>query len=72
MMRASTKAQTGNCVSQTSIATTPHTNMVTAKDISIYHIRSLNGRTKDENIPPIGDFLVYRHEASVDIRLFGE
>ena len=46
--------------------------MVTAKVISIYYIRSINGRTKDENIPPIGDFLVYRHEASVNIRLFGK
>ena len=34
MVRARTKAQTGNCVSQTSMAMTPDTNMDTVKGVS--------------------------------------
>ena len=41
------------------MATTPNTNMVTAKDISSYYTRlAALGRTKDGNVPPIGDLFV--------------
>jgi hypothetical protein len=48
MIRARTKAQTGNCVFQTSMAITPNTNMLTAKDISFCYIRSLMDVQKTE------------------------
>jgi len=56
------------------MATTPNTNMVTAKDIStcFTQVSLSDRRTKDGNVPPIGDLLVYRHKASMDIRLLGE
>ena len=71
MRRASTKAQTGNCVSHTSMTTIPNKNMVTAKEVSIqtYLTSTVDSRTEDGKIPPIWDLLVHGHETSMDIRL---
>ena len=72
MQRASTKPHTGNCVSHTSIETTPNTNMETEKDISTLRPIALIlvQRTEYRQIPPIGDLLVDGHETSMGIRLF--
>jgi hypothetical protein len=57
------------------MATTPNTNMVTANIIitlSRFEIEIFGAQTKYNQIPPIGNLLVYRHESSMDIRLFRE
>jgi hypothetical protein len=48
--------------------------MVTAKAVSTCtrRVSLSNRRTEEREVPPIGDFLVNGHEASVDIRLLSE
>jgi hypothetical protein len=56
------------------MTTTPNTNMVTENIIitlSRFAIQ-FRAQTKYGQIPPIGNLLVYRHESSMDIRLFPE
>jgi hypothetical protein len=70
--RENTKAQTGNWVFHTSIATIPNTNMVTEKHIGTQtrEVKAIGARTEDGEIPPIWDLPVYGHETGVDIGLF--
>jgi hypothetical protein len=71
MMRANTKAHTGSSVFHTSIVMTLNANIITEKGVRIQaHLRlMIDARTEDGEIPPIGDFLVYGHQTSVDIGL---
>jgi hypothetical protein len=72
--RASTKAQMGNWVFHTSIATIPNMNIVTAKHIGtqMREVKPIGACTEDGEIPPIWDLPVYGHETGMDIGLFRE
>jgi hypothetical protein len=73
-MRESTKPQTGNYVSHTSMTTIPNKNMVTAEEVGIqtYLTSGIDPRTEDDDIPPIWDLHVHGHETSMYIRLLGK
>jgi hypothetical protein len=53
------------------MANIPNANVVTAKHFRIQaHVTFvIDERTEDQEIPPIGDLLINRHQTSVDIRL---